>query len=144
MSAGPGALTECRGMRRIAVLVAAAVVAALAVAIRAGADPVSCDEPGCVPGITPGVTLGAPCQDSEHYVFGTAVAGPSIQPGRLVFCGSPRRYEPRYFRSPSMAGIKELDTSCAGRENWVAQAPDGLFLICQSKNGAPRWSRGDG
>lgn len=42
-----------------------------------------------------------------------------------------------------MAGVKELGSSCAGYENWVAQAPDGLFLSCQSKDGAPLWSRGD-
>lgn len=136
-------MPECRGMRRTAVLVAAAVIATLTVPVRADADPVSCDDPVCVPGITPDVTLGAPCQDTDYYVFGTAVAGPSIQPGRLVFCGSPRRYEPRYFRSPSMAGVKQLDSSCEGYENWVAQAPDGLFLSCQSKNGTARWSRGD-
>ncbi|MEB3030327.1 hypothetical protein [[Mycobacterium] nativiensis] len=130
-------------MRRTAVLVAAAVIATVAVPVRAYADLVSCDDPVCVPGITPGVTLGAPCQDTDYYVFGTAIAGPSIQPGRLVFCGSPRRYEPRYFRSPSMAGVKQLDSGCEGYENWVAQAPDGLFLICQSKNGTARWSRGD-
>lgn len=143
MSAGPGVLPECRGMRRTAVVVAAVVIAMWAVPVRAYAEPVSCDDPACVPGITPGVALGAPCQATDYYVFGTAVAGPSIQPGRLVFCGSPRRYEPRYFRSPSMAGVKHLDSSCEGYENWVAQAPDGLFLTCQSKNGAARWSRGD-
>ncbi|MFL0275595.1 hypothetical protein [Mycobacterium sp. SMC-19] len=131
-------------MRRRALLAAVLSAAALTAAVPAAAEPASCDDPSCVPGLTTGVVLGQPCQDTAYYVFGTAVAGPSIQPDRLVFCGSPRRYEPRYFRSPSMAGIKELGSSCAGYENWVAQAPDGLFLSCQSKNGAPRWSRGDG
>lgn len=131
-------------MRRRALLAAGASVAALTISAPAGADPVPCDEPSCVPGLTTGVVLGQPCHDTAYYVFGTAVAGPAIRPDRLVLCGSPRRYEPRYFRSPSMAGIKELDSSCAGYENWVAQAPDGLFLSCQSNNGAPRWSRGDG
>ncbi|WP_085134250.1 hypothetical protein [Mycolicibacter hiberniae] len=131
-------------MRRRALLAAAALVVALTTTAPAGADPVSCDDPSCVPGLATGVVLGQACHDTAYYVFGTAVAGPSLQPDRLVFCGSPRRYEPRYFRSPSMAGIKELGSSCAGYENWVAQAPDGLFLSCQSKNGAPRWSRGDG
>ncbi len=126
-------------------MVAAAVSlsAAVVMAAPANADPVNCDGPSCTPGITPGVVLGAPCSDTGYFVFGTAVAGPSILPGRLVFCGSPRRYEPRYFRSPSMAGVKEFDSDCAGYERWVAQAPDGLFLICQSQNGAPRWRRGD-
>ena len=47
-----------------------------------------------------------------------------------MFCGSPRRYEPLYFRSPPMMCVKELNGSCTGYENAVAQAPDGLFLTC--------------
>ncbi len=81
--------------------------------------------------------LGAPCPDTTHFVFGTTSWG------RLVFCGSPRRYEPRYFRSPSMWGIKDENSNCEGFENSVAQAPDGLFLTCLSVDGAPRWVRGD-
>lgn len=130
-------------MRCDAIVAAAWLTAALVIAVPAKADPAVCDNPACVPGITPGVVLGAPCSDTSYYVFGTAVAGPSIQPGRLVFCGSPRRYEPRYFRSPSMAGVKELNSSCEGYETWVAQAPDGLFLSCGSKNGTALWRQGD-
>jgi hypothetical protein len=126
-----------------AVAAVVSVSAALTLAIPAQADPTSCNDAFCTPGITPNVVLGAPCADTAYYVFGTAVAGPSIQPGRLVFCGSPRRYEPRYFRSPQMAGIKELGANCSGFERWVAQAPDGLFLICQSQDGEPKWRRGD-
>lgn len=124
---------------------AATVAVALATAPPVGADPTpaNCHDPSCVPGIAGGVVLGAPCTNTAYYVFGTAVAGASTVAGRLVFCGSPRRYAPRYFRSPSMAGIKELNTNCLGYENWVAQAPDGLFLNCQSQNGQPLWGRGD-
>lgn len=104
---------------------------------RAQAEPAFCEQPSCVPGITPQVVLGAPCEQTVYYVFGTTSWG------RLVFCGSPRRYEPRYFRSPSMAGVKEFGTSCEGYENRVAQAPDGLFLSCQSGNGATLWGHGD-
>jgi hypothetical protein len=114
------------------------MAAALLTAVPAQADPAGCNGPDCTPGIRPGVVLGAPCGDTERYVFGTTSWG------RMVFCGSPRRYEPRYFRSPSMAGVKELGTNCAGYENWVAQDPAGLFLSCQSGNGAPLWRRGNG
>jgi hypothetical protein len=99
--------------------------------------PSDCNDPSCVPGITGGVVLGAGCPDTAYFVFGTTSWG------RLVFCGSPRRYEPRYFRSPPMVGIKELDSNCTGFENDVAQAPDGLFLSCVSAGGASRWVRGD-
>jgi len=122
---------------RISLVAAVMVAAALMSPQVASAQPDSCDAPACVPGIAPGVALGAPCADTAHYVFGTTYWG------RLVFCGSPRRYEPRYFRSPSMWGVKEEGTSCTGYENGVAQAPDGLFLSCVSADGASRWVRGD-
>ncbi|MGV0746490.1 hypothetical protein [Mycolicibacterium sp. XJ870] len=112
------------------------MVAALMMSAQAHAEPAACDESACAPGIVPAV-VGAPCSDTAQYVFGTTSWG------RLVFCGSPRRYEPRYFRSPSMAGIKEFGTPCEGYENWVAQAPDGLFLSCHSRDGAASWRRGD-
>lgn len=96
-----------------------------------------CNDVSCTPGIIGGVVLGAPCQDTSYFVFGTT------DWGRLVFCGSPRRYEPRYFRSPPMMGIKELDTSCTGFENAVAQAVDGLFLACAARGNAMVWARGD-
>ena len=96
-----------------------------------------CNDAFCTPGITPGVVLGAPCSDPTLYVFGTTSWG------RLVFCGSPRRYEPRYFRSPPMMGVKDLNGNCSGNENSVAQAPDGLFLTCSFTNGQAVWVRGD-
>lgn len=116
---------------------AMAVTALVACTPHVWAAPSACDNPSCVPGITGGVVLGAPCPDTTHFVFGTTSWG------RLVFCGSPRRYEPRYFRSPSMWGIKDENSNCEGFENSVAQAPDGLFLTCLSVDGAPRWVRGD-
>lgn len=97
------------------------------------APPMPCDEPGCTPGIAGNVTLGAPCSQTTYFAFGTTSWG------RLVFCGSPRRYEPRWFRSPPMIGVKLEGASCINFDNAVAQAPDGLFLICQSS----AWTRAD-
>jgi hypothetical protein len=125
---------------RSGILVAAtmAVVAATAVNVpTVGAEPASCDVPSCVPGIKGGAVLGAPCDDTGYYVFGTTSWG------RLVFCGSPRRYAPRYFRSPPMVGVKAENAECQGYENSVAQAPDGLFLMCVAANGSTTWVRGD-
>lgn len=107
------------------------------VASPAPAHATGCDDAFCTPGIAAGVTLGAPCTDTGYFVFGTTSWG------RLVFCGSPRRYEPRYFRSPPMVGVKELNASCTGYENYVAQAPDGLFLMCAGQNDQMVWVRGD-
>ena len=118
-------------------IVAAQLSAGLLSTPSAVADHASCDNPSCVPGIRPGVVLGAPCDDTAYYVFGTTSWG------RLVFCGSPRRYEPRYFRSLPMAGIRAENSSCTGEENTVAQAPDGLFLTCAPANGKALWLRGD-
>lgn len=108
--------------------------AAPAVAV---ADPASCNDPSCTPGIRSGAVLGGPCEDTAHYVYAVTSWG------RLVFCGSPRRYQPRYFRSPPMYGVKDENSSCEGFENDVAQAPDGLFLTCVVSNGEPTWRRGD-
>lgn len=118
-----------------AVLVSAGLAAAGLTAPAASAD--ECNDAFCTPGITPGVVLGANCGDTSFYVFGTNSWG------RLVFCGSPRRYEPRYFRSPPMYGIKDLGSSCTGYEFAVAQAPDGLFLSCSTVDNQQVWVRGD-
>lgn len=96
-----------------------------------------CNDAFCTPGVLGDVVLGAPCGDTSFYVFGVTSWG------RLVFCGSPRRYEPRYFRSMPMVGIKELNTDCTGRESYMAQAPDGLFLTCTAQKGVTMWTRGD-
>jgi hypothetical protein len=105
----------------------------------ASAGPTQCNEPSCVPGIRPGVVLGSYCGDNtKYYVFGVTSWG------RLVFCGTPRRYEPRWFRSPEMRGIKEYMSDCAGYDGEVAQAPDGMFLSCVTReDGFPRWESGE-
>lgn len=127
-----------------AAAVAAGAVAAVTSAAPSVADPYvpMCDVPACTPGIAPNVVLGAPCSNTTYFVFGSAVAGPSTLPGRLVYCGSPRRYEPRWFRSPEMHGIKEENSKCDEYVGEVAQAPDGLFLACVA-DGEARWRRGD-
>ncbi|MCV7108758.1 MULTISPECIES: hypothetical protein [Mycolicibacterium] len=109
----------------------------------AQAGPQTCNDAFCVPGIRPNVVLGSYCDNTSYFVFGTAVAGPSIQPGRLVFCGSPRRYEPRWFRSPPLAGIRDEGSKCSNELHMVAQAPDGLFLSCIAHSGESLWRRGD-
>ncbi len=128
--------TICMQSRPIAA--AAAVVAMTTASVpTAAAEPTSCDAPSCVSGIKVGVVLGALCDQTAYYVFGTTSWG------RLVFCGSPRRYAPRYFRSPPMIGIKAENAECQGYENSVAQAPDGLFLTCLAADGSSTWVRGD-
>lgn len=130
---------------------AAPLAAGLLMPAQAAADPApapapapinasECNDAFCTPGITAGVELGAPCSDTGYYVFGVDTRN---NWGRLVFCGSPRRYEPRYFRSPPMVGVKEFNSKCSGYETYVAQAPDGLFLTCAAQNGESIWVRGD-
>lgn len=113
------------------------VAGALAAAPPAAAGPTVCDVPACTPGIAPGIVLGSNCDSTTYYVFGVT------DWGRLVFCGSPRRYEPRWFRSPEMRGIKDENSSCTAHEGEVAQAPDGLFLTCVAVSGQALWLRGD-
>lgn len=129
----------------IAAALAAGTIAGVTPGAPSAADPYvpMCDVPACTPGIMPNVVLGAPCSNTTYFVFGSAVAGPSTLPGRLVFCGSPRRYEPRWFRAPEMHGIKEENSRCDEYSGEVAQAPDGLFLTCVAVDGYSLWRRGD-
>jgi hypothetical protein len=125
----------------VGLLAAGLLTAAPVVADPADPPPVddltSCNEPACVPGIQPGAVLGAPCNNTTYYVFGVT------DWGRVVFCGSPRRYQPRWFRSTELRGIKLEGSNCSGRDGEMAQAPDGLFLSCDARNGASTWTRGD-
>lgn len=131
-------------VRRIAahILVAGLLLMGLSITPAASADPavdasMSCDDPSCVPGIMPGAVLGGGCAQTTYYVFGVT------NWGRLVFCGSPRRKAPRWFRTTELRGIKLEGNSCSARDGEMAQAPDGLFLTCDAAGGASMWTRGD-
>jgi len=129
-------------MRALVCLISALAVGSLLRPAAAVADPVSCDDPMCVPGINRVVELGSYCDNVIYYVFATTPAG------RVVFCDSARGYAPRYFRSMPLAGIREYDTPCTLPYNQMAQAPDGLFLICgmalrETGEADSRWIRGD-
>lgn len=133
-------------MRLSVAVIAALLGITVYAAPPSGASPTACDYPDCTPGIAAHQVLGAPCENTTYYVFATADYNLSFgtQPGRLMFCGSPRRYEPRWFRSPPMAGVKIENSDCIDfPEYYVAQAPDGLFLICNAHDGKQIWERGD-
>ncbi|MCZ8378711.1 hypothetical protein O6P37_07570 [Mycobacterium sp. CPCC 205372] len=138
-------------MRSIVAVLAAwatpVVAAATLMAPQAAAQPqipppippagAPCNNPNCTPGIAPNIVLGSYCNNSTYYAFGVTSWG------RLVFCGSARRYEPRWFRSPEMHGVKNLYDLCPEFVGEVAQAPDGLFLTCVAMNNRAYWERGD-
>ena len=107
-------LWQSNRVRSIVALVAALLGAGVLAAPPALAGPTVCDYPACTPGIMAHQVLGAPCDNTTYYAFGVAdgYVPSAAQPGRLMFCGSPRRYEPRWFRSPPMAGIKEEGADC--------------------------------
>jgi hypothetical protein len=111
--------------------------ASIIAAPPAAADPTECNYPSCTPGIAPNIVLGSYCDNPTYYSFGVTSWG------RLVFCGSPRRYEPRWFRAPEMHGVKNENDLCPGMDGEVAQAPDGLFLTCNARDGRSYWERGD-
>lgn len=125
------------------VVIAGLLLVGLLIAPAATADPIaeeastSCDDPSCVPGIMPGAVLGGGCAQTTYYVFGVT------NWGRLVFCGSPRRTAPRWFRTTELRGIKLEGNNCSARDGEMAQAPDGLFLTCNATGGASTWTRGD-
>jgi hypothetical protein len=132
-------------VRLIVALFAALLGAGVLAAPTSYAGPTVCDYPACTPGILAHRVLGAPCDNTTYYAFGVddSYVPPAGQPGRLMFCGSPRRYQPRWFRSPPMAGVKEENSDCQNYLNYVAQAPDGLFLICIGHDGISSWVRAD-
>lgn len=139
-------LWQIRLVRFIVSAIAALLSLGGLAAPQAAADPVLCDYPDCTPGITGHVVLGAPCDNTTYFVFGTADYNISFatEPGRMMFCGSPRRYEPRWFRSPPMVGVKQENALCTEYPTYyVAQAPDGLFLVCNAHDGKQVWERGD-
>lgn len=129
-------------MKLVAPVVSAGIIWSLIVAAPAGADVARCDDPSCIPGINRTVELGASCNNVIFNVFATTPWG------RVVFCDSARGYAPRYFRALPVAGIREYNTLCEQPYNQMAQAPDGLFLICgmslrDSGEADSRWIRGD-
>ncbi|SPM34644.1 hypothetical protein BN000_00471, partial [Mycobacterium rhizamassiliense] len=132
-------------VRLIVALFAALLGVGVLAAPPSFAGPTVCDYPACTPGIMPHQVLGAPCDNTTYYAFGVADGYVSFasEPGRLMFCGSPRRYQPRWFRSPPMAGVKEENAECENYQNYVAQSPDGLFLICFAHDGIISWIRAD-
>ncbi len=81
--------------------------------------------------------LGAPCNNPTYYSFGVTSWG------RVLFCGSPRRYDPRWFRTTAVLGVKLEGSNCSSHDGMMAQAPDGLFLSCDARNGFSTWTRGD-
>ena len=136
----PGICENCGVRSIIGMLAALTAVGMVSIASPAAAEPPpssECNYPDCTPGIQPNVVLGSYCDNSTYYAFGVT------NWGRLVFCGSPRRYEPRWFRSPEMHGIKNEGDVCPADDGEVAQAPDGLFLTCVARDGASRGERGD-
>ena len=130
-------MCENDSVRSVVAVLAGVVTAGLLTAAPPAAADAECNYPDCTPGIQPNVVLGSYCNNFTYYAFGVT------NWGRLVFCGSPRRYEPRWFRSPEMHGIKNEGDICAGQDGDVAQAPDGLFLTCVAHSGFTRWQRGD-
>jgi hypothetical protein len=136
-------MCENGGVRSMVTVLAGMLTASmLTAAPPAAAEPVApappeCNYPDCTPGIAPNIVLGSYCNNFSYYAFGVT------NWGRLVFCGSPRRYDSRWFRSPEMHGVKNEGDTCAGQDGDVAQAPDGLFLTCIAQNGFTLWQRGD-
>jgi hypothetical protein len=130
------AVCENGSVRSVVAVLAGVLTAGLLVAAPpAAAD--ECNYPDCTPGIAPNIVLGSYCANPTYYAFGVT------NWGRLVFCGSPRRYDSRWFRSPEMHGVKNENDFCNGQDGDVAQAPDGLFLTCLASDGMTRWLRGD-
>jgi hypothetical protein len=129
-------------MRAIVFAIAAVTLANFVHPASATADSTRCDDPSCIPGINRVVELGSNCDNIIYFVFATT------NWGRVVFCDSARDMAPRYFRALPVAGLRDYDTHCDQPYNQMAQAPDGLFLLCgmhlnPDGSADSRWIRGD-
>jgi hypothetical protein len=102
-----------------------AIGAALAAA-AIGADPVATADD--VPGIDDDAVLGAPCANSDRYIFGR---GPSGEPLACVaFDG-----DGQWVRSMPLVGVRGIGSPCVDESSGVAQSPDGRGLLCVVTNG---------
>lgn len=110
----------------MAVLVAAGGVLAapLFTASPAAASP--CDSAECVPYVDRNIDPSGSCVPGGiHYLFGLDAAGNSY------VCATQSRWVPQ----PALVGVRTKGAPCEGSTG-VAQAPDGLVLMC--KGGAWR------
>ena len=99
---------------------------------------------GDVPGMNYQASLGAPCDNYEHFIFGR---GPS---GQAEACHFP---PPNQFPAATtgywvisypLYGVQQTGAPCPGSQS-AAQTPDGLPMLCLgAKAGSPAGSPGPG
>jgi hypothetical protein len=81
-----------------------------------------------IPGIDDDAVLGAPCTNSDRYIFGR---GPSGEPLACVaFDGVGE-----WVRSMPLVGVRNIGSPCVEESNGVAQSPDGRGLLCVPSDG---------
>lgn len=132
-------------VRSIVPLVAALLGAGVVAAPPASAGPTVCDYPACTPGIMPHQVLGAPC-DNTHLLrlrcrrrLRLLRLGTRTVDVLRVAKAIPASMVPL----PAHGWVKEENADCTNYLNYVAQAPDGLFLICIAHDGISSWVRAD-
>ena len=127
-------------------LFAAAAIAAAAIsaAPTAGADEsnfypdVSGRYSGDVPGMNYDAALGAPCDNTETFIFGRGRGGEAMQCHWI-----PNQWPPVYTGfwviSYPLYGVHNIGEPCDNPRGAAAQSPDGLALVCTASYGWVQW-----
>ncbi|HME49261.1 hypothetical protein [Mycobacterium sp.] len=90
-----------------------------------------------VPGMNYDAALGAPCENTDRFVFGRGPGGEA-----LACHWIPNQWPPVYTGfwvvSYPLYGVQQIGASCPGPQT-AAQAPDGRPLLCLGDQG---WQAG--
>ena len=111
-----------RGLSIGAVIAAAAFGAAATLS----ADPPSGEID--VPGMVYGAALGAPCSNSDRYIFGRSASG------QAMACISDGAESGQWVKSAPLYGVQQVGAACSGGDG-AAQSPDGRGLVCAMNEG---------
>ena len=102
------------------------LVGAAITAIAIGAAPVAAADD--IPGIDDDAVLGAPCTNSDRYIFGR---GPNGEPLACVAFNG----DGQWVQSMPLVGVRWIGSACVEESSGAAQSPDGRGLVCVADQG---------
>ena len=117
----------------------AVTTCSVALATPGTADP-RCDGQSCVPGVGHGAEMGAPCANTERYIFSTTSSGD------LVACAYAGSSTPSWVGAAPLVGVRDEYSPCPSGISATAQSPDGFPMLCVSdgSGSGSYWQRSTG
>jgi hypothetical protein len=98
---------------------------AIATAVIGAAPVATADD---IPGIDDNAVLGAPCTNSDRYIYGRSPSGEPL--ACVAFDG-----DGQWVRSMPLVGVRSIGSPCTQESNGVAQSRDGLGMVCAADQG---------